>query len=427
MRLPYRSGTVTLTSRFGWRTLNGSQNYHNGIDLVGTDKTIVSPVDGVVGSSAIITNKNDRTWEWGNFVRIDTDDGLMIFMCHMSQRLVTVGTKVKAGDPIGIEGSTGYSFGSHCHFEIRKNGVSVDPCPYLNIKNEYGVHNLDKPETRPNDYEKNGLIFHKIENFAIKYHDKDKKAGGLGDYINGGFFGYYAEDGIDFTLPVANLVCDVDINSISAPAKKYIGDKIKAGKLRWYNKNNHTDQFWNKKVSTLVVPAHGDPYIDDMIAPPADCKYAISGVPTVRHGDDVDFYNYVKAQGWGEGSMYATYRNWLGIRNGEIWLISGKTSAPNYIYGMEFWNKVKDEKFDDIIALDGGGSYYCKVKSKATTTSGNRQVNNIITMTGVTVQNNVQSSKPISKPVKKHPVLKNPFVKKPKSNLKDEAIAVLKE
>ena len=140
--LPYRSGSVTLTSRFGWRTLNGKQDYHKGVDLCGTDKTLVSPCDGVVKSSTIITDKSNTTWEWGNYIRIDRADGLQVFMCHMASRNVTVGQTVKAGDIVGIEGNTGYSFGSHCHFEVRKNGVSVDPTPYLGIANAAGTYEI---------------------------------------------------------------------------------------------------------------------------------------------------------------------------------------------------------------------------------------------------------------------------------------------
>lgn len=378
MRLPYKTGIVTVTSKYGMRWLNGGLNNHKGIDLVGTDKTIVSPVDGVVGSSAIITDKNDRTWEWGNFVRIDTSDGLMIFLCHMSERLVTVGTKVKAGDPIGIEGSTGYSTGSHCHFEVRKDGVAVDPCPYLGIKNAAGSYPVNAKMYFPDSYESNGLSFVKCRYFGLAYHDIGKKDGVYGEYVNGGFFGYFTEGGIDFTLPVGNLVCNISQRKLSAPAKKYLGHRIERGKLRWYCNHNHTTQFWNKKVSTLVVPAKGKPYIDDMVEPPADCQFAISGIPTVRHGDDVDFYNYVKAQGWDEGAVYGTYHTWLGIRDGEIWVITGKTTAPNFIYGMEFWKKVSQEGFDDIICVDGGGSYYRRVGGKVQATSGNRAINNVV-------------------------------------------------
>lgn len=140
--LPYKSGKVTMTSRFGWRTLNGKNDYHKGVDLCGTDKILVAPCDGIIGSSMIITDKSNSTWEWGNYIRLDTADGLQIFMCHMKERKVTAGQRVKAGDIIGVEGSTGYSFGSHCHFEVRKDGMSIDPTPYLGIANEYGVHDV---------------------------------------------------------------------------------------------------------------------------------------------------------------------------------------------------------------------------------------------------------------------------------------------
>ena len=92
------------------------------------------------------------------------------------------------------------------------------------------------------------------------------------------------------------------------------------------------------------------------------------------------YYNYVQKQGWDSSCMYATYRNWLGVRNGEIWLITGKTKTNNYIYGMEFWKKVKDEQFDDIICIDGGGSYYWKNGKTVKTTSGSRRINTIITI-----------------------------------------------
>ena len=146
MRLPYKDGKVTLTSKFGWRVINGANDNHKGIDLVGTNKILTAPCDGVIGASTMITNKNNLTWQWGNYVRIDTPDGLQIYMCHMKERKVKVGDKVKTGDVIGIEGNTGYSLGSHCHFEVRKNGVSINPCELLGIPNVWGVHQVEKLE-----------------------------------------------------------------------------------------------------------------------------------------------------------------------------------------------------------------------------------------------------------------------------------------
>lgn len=141
LRLPYKHGTVKVTSPFGPRVLNGASDVHKGLDLVGSNKTIVAPCDGYVAVSTIITNKSNKTWEWGNYVRIDTDDGYRIYMCHMSERKVKAGVRVKAGDVIGVEGNTGYSFGSHCHFEVRtKAGTSVNPAPFLGIQNGVGTH-----------------------------------------------------------------------------------------------------------------------------------------------------------------------------------------------------------------------------------------------------------------------------------------------
>lgn len=378
--LPYRSGSVTLTSRFGWRTLNGKQDYHKGVDLCGTDKTLVSPCDGVVKSSTIITDKSNTTWEWGNYIRIDRADGLQIFMCHMASRKVQVGQAVKAGDVVGIEGNTGYSFGSHCHFEVRRNGVSVDPTPYLGIANAAGTYAVktSAPVVRKSSYTANGLMFERIDNFSIKYWDKPKKQIPNNSSTGGFWAAYSSSGGEKFTLPVANLVCDCALSGVPAAAQKYIKPHISGGKLRINCADNQSSQFKGKAVSTLIVPSSGKPYIDDVIAVPANAKYAISGVPTVRNGDDVDYYNYVKAQGWDDSCMYATWRSWLGVRGGEIWRISGRTYRKNYIYGMEMWKKLKSEGFDDVITLDGGGSWAVRRGSSYSATAGDRCINNII-------------------------------------------------
>ena len=138
------SGKYRVTSPFGRRTLNGEPDDHKGIDVVGiTDKHVCAVAGGRVVTSKIVTDKSNRTWEWGNFVCILGDDGRMYYYCHLSKRLVSVGRRVEAGQHIGIEGNTGYSFGSHCHFEVRENGVSIDPAPFLGIPNKAGTYGTD--------------------------------------------------------------------------------------------------------------------------------------------------------------------------------------------------------------------------------------------------------------------------------------------
>lgn len=375
MQLPYK-GEVRVSSSFGWRTFGGKREYHKGIDLVGTDKTVRAVVGGVVGQSIIITDPTSRTSEWGNYVRIDGEDGRLYYYCHLSKRLVSRGDKVSVGDALGVEGSTGKSTGSHLHFEVRENGKSIDPTAILGIKNIVGTVREAKTQERTN-YTVNGLTICRADDFGIEYHDAGKKNVSEDRYINGGFFGVYKGALGPFTLPVANLVCD--IGRIAPDAEKYIKPYVRGGKLRYGCDDNASTQFHGKKVSTLVKTSSGRVYVADLAEPPSDAIYAISGVPTVRGGDDVDYYNYVKAQGWDESCMYATYRNWLGVRNGKIWVISGKTATRNYIYGMEFWRKIKDEKFDDVICLDGGGSYVRKTGTGKYATVGNRRINNYIT------------------------------------------------
>lgn len=380
MNLPYQSGKVTLTSHFGWRTLNGQRDYHKGVDLSGTDKTLVAPCDGVIGSSTIITDKSNLTWQWGNYIRIDTADGLKIFMCHMAARKVKVGQKVKAGDVVGIEGNTGYSFGSHCHFEVRKSGESVDPTPYLGIPNEWGQYDIKaapkEPTVYKNSYDKDGITYTRAKDFAIIYHDKDKRKGGVKRYINGGFFANYrSEDGKVYTLPVANLACD--IKDIPAAAKGNLFEHVYGNHLVYSIADNATKQFAGKKVSTLLVPYSGKPTIERVDKIPSGIKYAVSGVPVVVDKKPVDM-SYVNAEGWDGSTTYGTSRNMLGIRNGEIWVLTLKTTSANYIKSGEVWRKIQDEGFEDVIALDGGGSYIRVEGIKRRSTGGSRAVNNII-------------------------------------------------
>lgn len=133
------SGEYELISDFGTRALpNGDIRYHKGIDFFGIDnKDILSPVNGIVAVSTIITDRKNLTWEWGEYVRIDSNDYMHIdgaqrhYFCHLSERTVSAGQSVKKGDKIGIEGNTGYVVGNsglHCHYEVRDSkSNSIDP------------------------------------------------------------------------------------------------------------------------------------------------------------------------------------------------------------------------------------------------------------------------------------------------------------
>ena len=140
--MPY-SGAFRVASPYGSRTdpVTGETDaWHGGIDLVGiSSKEIRALTGGTVLRSRMVTDRTNRTWEWGNYVSVAGDDGLTYYYCHLAERLVTAGERIEAGKIIGTEGSTGRSTGSHLHFEVRRaDGSTVNPADVSGIPNEAG-------------------------------------------------------------------------------------------------------------------------------------------------------------------------------------------------------------------------------------------------------------------------------------------------
>lgn len=135
-------GHYSISSGFGrrWGT------WHKGIDI--NDRSIynaaiVAIADGVVVKSYNSCGHNYGKKRscgcgsgWGNHVMIDhgSSGGTNYkSLCgHMTRTAVSVGQTVKKGQVIGYVGSTGYSTGFHCHFEIYVNGNRVNPMNYYN-------------------------------------------------------------------------------------------------------------------------------------------------------------------------------------------------------------------------------------------------------------------------------------------------------
>jgi Peptidase family M23 len=99
--------------------------YHPGMDIAAPHDTPVFAVaDGVVE-----TSRFDETYGW--MVEIDHGYGIRTVYGHNSRNLVKVGDRVTRGRTIAFVGSTGKSTAPHLHFEVRENGVPVDPRKYL--------------------------------------------------------------------------------------------------------------------------------------------------------------------------------------------------------------------------------------------------------------------------------------------------------
>lgn len=109
-----------ITSRYGYRPT--FRRMHKGLDIkVYTGDTIVSAFDGKVRVVRYDAGG------YGNYVVIRHNNGLETVYGHLSKHLVQGDQDVRAGEPIGLGGNTGRSFGSHLHFETRLAGEAINP------------------------------------------------------------------------------------------------------------------------------------------------------------------------------------------------------------------------------------------------------------------------------------------------------------
>jgi murein DD-endopeptidase MepM/ murein hydrolase activator NlpD len=122
--LPVRGA---ITSNYGKRgnPRSGVEEFHSGIDISKSPGTPVSATaDGIVSFSG---------WNGGsgNLVVLEHGFGYSTFYAHNKINIVKVGQKVRRGDVIGYIGSTGNTTGPHVHYEIWKDGSSVNPKKYI--------------------------------------------------------------------------------------------------------------------------------------------------------------------------------------------------------------------------------------------------------------------------------------------------------
>jgi murein DD-endopeptidase MepM/ murein hydrolase activator NlpD len=118
----------SISSNFGYRThpLGGrNSQYHDAVDIscpTGTDVI-------ATGGGTVLSAK--WSGSYGYFIVIDHGFGIQTAYAHNSKLLVEAGDTVARGDIIAKSGSTGHSTGPHMHYEVRVNGVGVNPQNYF--------------------------------------------------------------------------------------------------------------------------------------------------------------------------------------------------------------------------------------------------------------------------------------------------------
>jgi murein DD-endopeptidase MepM/ murein hydrolase activator NlpD len=116
-----------VTSGFGFRTnpFTGLTQMHEGIDIsnqVGTP--IIAPADGIISDIG-----NDLGL--GKILVISHGFGMITRYAHLNKVLVRVGQKVKRGEKIAEIGTSGRTTGPHLHYEVRLDGIPVNPMRYI--------------------------------------------------------------------------------------------------------------------------------------------------------------------------------------------------------------------------------------------------------------------------------------------------------
>ena len=187
-----KKGYCEITQGFG-----GSNN-HRGLDLVGKDYTL----DDVVsyGNGTVLMSVNGYgngqgegvNWRYGNFVKIQHDDGTVCLYAHLEYTSVTVNQRVSKGQVIGRMGNSGNSFGAHLHWEYwTKNDYyfNVDPSPYLEPKEI----KLPSPVVR----DKNKRQFQVDYNDNLRIRKSPSLSGAVLGILNAGIYDFTEEKDAD--------------------------------------------------------------------------------------------------------------------------------------------------------------------------------------------------------------------------------------
>jgi hypothetical protein len=196
--LPF-NGKFKVTWRYGAKAdfAGTSDGKHHGIDLVGLDsKNVYSTVEGVVEYAG---------WDpsgFGNYVKVVEDvTGLAHYYAHLESINVNKGQRVSYTTKLGIMGATGNVTGPHLHYEIRRNGVHINPTTYMLIPNKEGLYNannflidLNPPKYTTGRYKVNTPRGVNVRtgpgtNYRIKkLSELTKDARSKGGYVNGTIF-----------------------------------------------------------------------------------------------------------------------------------------------------------------------------------------------------------------------------------------------
>ena len=141
MSVSYPLSNIKINSSYGYRKdpFSGKRKFHNGLDLHARSSKVFAMLAGEV-----VKVGQDRVS--GKYVTLK-HGSFTVSYCHLSRTFAYQGQTVKAGDTIGITGSTGCSTGEHLHITCKLHGNSIDPMivlKYIEVTQQNCVTTLNE-------------------------------------------------------------------------------------------------------------------------------------------------------------------------------------------------------------------------------------------------------------------------------------------
>ena len=118
------------SSGFGWRNhpIENEERFHYGVDLAAdtgtTVKAFAAGTVDYIGESDV----------YGQYLQLDHGNGIKSFYAHCSRLCVQQGQPVAAGEKVAESGATGDVTGPHLHFELKRDGVRINPEYYIETR-----------------------------------------------------------------------------------------------------------------------------------------------------------------------------------------------------------------------------------------------------------------------------------------------------
>lgn len=141
MSVSYPLSNIKINSSYGYRKdpFSGKRKFHNGLDLHARSSRVLAMLAGEV-----VKVGQDRVS--GKYVTLK-HGSFTVSYCHLSRTFAYQGQTVRAGDTVGITGSTGRSTGEHLHITCKFHGNSIDPMivlKYIEVTQQNCVTTLNE-------------------------------------------------------------------------------------------------------------------------------------------------------------------------------------------------------------------------------------------------------------------------------------------